>query len=123
MGSSSGNEPGSSSGGSPDGEQDAARRLAAEAQYAVAPPLHPFVHEPAPPPPKVQMPDPGSVVRGAGLAAIAVAAFAGAVLTIQRLGCLAAPIAGALSAGGLLAGWAAAIHLTGGEKFDDHPWV
>jgi hypothetical protein len=22
-----------------------------------------------------------------------------------------------------LFGWAAAIHLTGGEKFDDHPWV
>jgi len=28
-----------------------------------------------------------------------------------------------LSLGGFLAAWAAAIHLTGGEKFDDHPWV
>jgi hypothetical protein len=28
-----------------------------------------------------------------------------------------------LSLGGFLSAWAAAIHLTGGEKFDDHPWV
>jgi hypothetical protein len=29
----------------------------------------------------------------------------------------------ALALGGLLSAWAAALHLTGGEKFDDHPWV
>jgi len=119
MSSSSADGPG----GSPDAEQDGARRLAAEVAYAAAPALHPFVHDAAPPPPKVQPPDAGSVARGAGLGAIAVAAFAGTVLTIQRLGWLAAPIAGVLGAGGLLAAWASAIHLTGGEKFDDHPWV
>jgi len=109
--------------GAPVGDGDAERRLAAEAQYAATPPLHPFVHEAAPPPPKVQLPDRGSVVRGVGLGAVAVAAFAAAVVTVQRLGWLASPIAGVLGISGLLAGWAAAIHLTGGEKFDDHPWV
>jgi len=111
---------------SPGGDADAERQLAAEAQYANAgatPPLHPFVHEAASPPPKVQLPDAGSVVRGLGLGAISVAAFAMAAVTVQRLGWLAAPIAGVLGVGGLLAGWAAAIHITGGEKFDDHPWV
>ncbi|HXU25569.1 MAG TPA: hypothetical protein VN697_16215 [Tepidiformaceae bacterium] len=111
---------------SPGEDADAERQLAAEAQYANAgatPPLHPFVHEAASPPPKVQLPDAGSVVRGLGLGAISVAAFATAVVTVQRLGWLAAPIAGVLGLGGLLAGWAAAIHITGGEKFDDHPWV
>ena len=112
--------------GAPVGDGDAERRLASEAQYAAAgatPPLHPFVHEAAPPPPKIQLPDPGSVVRGVGLGAASVAAFAAAVVTVQRLGWLASPIAGVLGISGLLAAWAAAIHLTGGEKFDDHPWV
>jgi hypothetical protein len=29
----------------------------------------------------------------------------------------------ALAVAGFLLAWAAAIHLTGGQRFDDHPWV
>jgi hypothetical protein len=46
-----------------------------------------------------------------------------AVVSVQKLGVLAAPVAGVLGVGGVLAAWAAAIHVTGGELFDDHPWV
>lgn len=98
-------------------------RAAAEARYASTPPLHPFVHEPAPPPPKVQRPDGGSIARGTGLAGLAAATMVGAVVSVQRLGWLAAPIAAILGPSAVLAAWAAALHLTGGEKFDDHPWV
>ena len=89
-----------------------------------APPGHPFVHDPAPPPPRVTLPDAGSVARGAGLAGLAAVAAVGAVVSVQRIGwLLAAPVAAILGLTGVLAAWAAAIHLTGGEKFDDHPWV
>ncbi len=36
---------------------------------------------------------------------------------------LLAPVGLLLGAGGVLSAWAAAIHLTGGERFDDHPFV
>jgi hypothetical protein len=53
--------------------------------------------------------------------ALTLLAFAWKVVRLSLL--LGAPVALVLGAGGLLAAWAAAIHLTGGEKFDDHPWV
>lgn len=81
-------------------------------------------HDPAPPPPRVTVPDAGSVARGAGLAGLAAVAAMGAVVSVQRFGwLLAAPVAAILGFAGVLAAWAAAIHVTGGEKFDDHPWV
>jgi hypothetical protein len=84
---------------------------------------HPFVHEPAPPEPRRLLPERGTLVRGIGLCAMA-AGFAWAgVLSVQKLGLLAAPLVAVLGAGAALAGWAAAVHLTGGELFDDHPWV
>jgi hypothetical protein len=33
------------------------------------------------------------------------------------------PLALPLAVIAVLGAWASAIHLTGGEKFDDHPWV
>ncbi len=36
---------------------------------------------------------------------------------------LAAVLGPVLAVVSVLAAWASAIHLTGGEKFDDHPWV
>jgi hypothetical protein len=58
-----------------------------------------------------------------GLSALAAGFVVAAVVSVQKLGVLAAPVAGVLGVGGVLAAWAAAIHVTGGELFDDHPWV
>lgn len=61
--------------------------------------------------------------QGAGLAGLALAAlFLLAKLwrVHWMLGVVALPLLGVAT---LFAAWAAAIHLTGGEKFDDHPWV
>lgn len=84
---------------------------------------HPFVHEAAPAAPRELVPDRGGFVRGLGLAAMAAGALGVAWGATQRFGWLALPGAAALAGAGVLAAWAAAIHLTGGEKFDDHPWV
>lgn len=62
-------------------------------------------------------------VRGVGLLVGSLSALVVLAKVMRRsrtLGLLATvPLAGA----GALLAWAAAIHLTGGEKFDDHPWV
>ena len=79
-------------------------------------------HEPAPPEPRRLLPEPETLVRGAGLAALAVAA-GWAALASWRVSWVLAPASAVLGAGSLIAAWAAAIHLTGGEKFDDHPFV
>lgn len=79
-------------------------------------------HEPAPPEPRFQPPSVEMVVRGAALAGVAVAAGWGA-LSAMRTSTLLAPVSAVLTVVSILAGWAAAIHLTGGEKFDDHPFV
>lgn len=86
-------------------------------------PAHPFVHDPAPPTPRQLVPDRGGFVRGLALAALAAGATLGALATVQRLGWLASPLAAVFGGAALLSAWAAAIHITGGEKFDDHPWV
>jgi hypothetical protein len=79
-------------------------------------------HEPAPPEPRWRMPQRAMLVRGAGLAALAtVAAWFG--IASARTSWLLAPVTIGLGAVSLLAAWAAAIHLTGGEKFDDHPFI
>jgi hypothetical protein len=79
-------------------------------------------HEPAEPE-TWRLPDRALLVRGVALVGLAVGGFAGAVTIAQRAGWVAAPAVALLSGAGLLALWAGAIHLTGGEKFDDHPWV
>jgi hypothetical protein len=68
------------------------------------------------------VPEPPLLVRGLALAGLALAAGWSAV-QVGRTSWLLAPVAMFLGAAALLSGWAAAIHLTGGEKFDDHPWV
>ncbi|HEY4669327.1 MAG TPA: hypothetical protein VIH05_06095 [Tepidiformaceae bacterium] len=80
-------------------------------------------HPPAPPEPRHLLPPWPIFLRGVGLFAMALTllAFAWKVVRLSLL--LGAPVALVLGAGGLLAAWGAAIHLTGGEKFDDHPWV
>lgn len=79
-------------------------------------------HKPAPPDPKRILPEWPMLWRGAGLAGMALALGWAAVQGV-RTSWLLAPVSLALAGGGVLAAWAAAIHLTGGERFDDHPWV
>lgn len=79
-------------------------------------------HEPAPPEPRKLLPEPEALVRGVGLAGVAVAA-AWLARASFRANWLLTPVAAVFVAVGILAGWAGAIHLTGGEKFDDHPFV
>jgi hypothetical protein len=62
------------------------------------------------------------VVRGLFMTAGAIAASV-AALRVVRAGVGGIAAAPALAAAALLLAWAGAIHLTGGEKFDDHPWV
>ena len=80
-------------------------------------------HDAAEPEPRRRLPDRSMLVRGIGLAALAMAGFAAAVTAGQRAGWLAAPVVALFAGAGGLAAWAAAVHLTGGEKFDDHPWI
>jgi len=49
-------------------------------------------------------------------------AFLGAKEAVQYSWWLT-PIAVVSAGVGVLAGWAGLIEITGGEKFDDHPWV
>ncbi len=80
-------------------------------------------HDPAEVEPRRLAPDASLLVRGAGLAAIGVAGFAGAVAVVQKGGWLLAPVVAVLAGVGVLGSWGAVVHLSGGEKFDDHPWV
>lgn len=80
-------------------------------------------HDAPEPEPRWQMPDRSMLIRGVGLAGLGVAGFGAAAAVVQKGGWLLAPVAAAFAGAGVLAGWAAAVHLTGGEKFDDHPWV
>jgi len=79
-------------------------------------------HKPAPPEPRRLLPETPLLIRGLGLAALAAALGVKADLA-HRASWLLTPLAAVLGAGGFLAAWAAAIELTGGEKFDDHPYV
>jgi hypothetical protein len=82
--------------------------------------LPPHGHEPAPRE-RFEPPAAAMVVRGLFMAAAAILA-AGAAGRMARSapGALAA---GPLSAVALLLAWAGLVHLGGGAKFDDHPWV
>ena len=46
-----------------------------------------------------------------------------AVVSARKFGWFATPAAVVAGGSALLSGWAALIHLTGGEKFDDHRWT
>lgn len=79
-------------------------------------------HEPAPPEKRRLVAEPPLLARGVALGALAVGAGWLGIAALQK-SALLAPLAAALGIVGALAGWAAAIHVTGGEKFDDHPFV
>jgi hypothetical protein len=79
-------------------------------------------HDPAPPEPRRLLPEPAMLFRGLGLGVLT--AILGAVTVVGfKAGWWFAPAWLATGAGSLLSLWGAVIHLTGGEKFDDHPWV
>ncbi|MBE7518973.1 MAG: hypothetical protein HS107_06965 [Thermoflexaceae bacterium] len=61
--------------------------------------------------------------RGLAFAGIAAGAAVGAVMAVRQAPLLAIPVAPVAGFAGVLAAWAAAIHLTGGERFDDNPFV
>lgn len=76
-----------------------------------------------PPQPRRVIPEFPMLWRGLAFAGLAAGAVAGAVLAARQSVALAVP---AVPLGGviaLFAAWAAAIHLTGGENFDDNPFV
>ena len=77
---------------------------------------------PPPQPPRI-IPEFAMLWRGLGLLTLAIGAFASAAAAARQSPWLAVPGVPVMALAGLLAGWAAAIHLTGGEQFDDHPWV
>ena len=79
-------------------------------------------HEPAPPEPRFRMPEGGMLVRGAALGGLAAGLGWLSIAGVQK-SWLLTPVSVLLGVSSLLAAWAAAIHLTGGEKFDDHPFV
>lgn len=83
----------------------------------------PWPHDADPPAPRFRAPAWPVFVRGLGLLALMIAAIAGIAAAASRSAWLLAPAAPVLGLTALLAGWAAAIHLTGGEKFDDNPCV
>ena len=74
-----------------------------------------------PPPPQRRIPEFALLWRGLALCLLAIAALWGAGTTAKHA--LTAPIAVVFSVVAVLAAWAGAIQLTGGENFDDHPWV
>ncbi len=74
-----------------------------------------------PPEPERRIPEFALVWRGLALCALSLAAVWGAVVTAKHA--LTLPVSVVFAVVAVLAGWAGAIQLTGGEKFDDHPWV
>ena len=80
-------------------------------------------HEPAPPEARRLVPEGPLLLRGLALVAVAVASLAALVAIFQKAALLGALLAPVLGLTALIAAWSAAIHLTGGQRFDDHPWV
>jgi hypothetical protein len=84
---------------------------------------HDLPHDPAPPERRQIIPVGPMLARGGALLGLAAALGWLAVTAFQKGGLWLAPLTAVLGVAGLLSAWAAAIHLTGGEKFDDHPFV
>ena len=80
-------------------------------------------HKPAPPEPRRLLPEWPLLSRGLALGAAAATLLAGSALAVRRGPLTAVAIAPAMTVVAALFAWAAAIHLSGGEKFDDHRWV
>lgn len=78
--------------------------------------------KPVPPGEKKLLPEWAMLWRGLALAWLAIVLLS-ASLRMVRATWVLAPVAAPLVLGAALSAWAAAIHLTGGEKFDDHEFV
>lgn len=83
---------------------------------------HGAPHEPAAPGPRYVMPPFALLWRGIVLLMLAAVAFFGAEEAVRR-NWLMLPVSSVLGITGVLAAWAGLIEVSGGEKFDDHPWV
>ncbi|MGE0599394.1 MAG: hypothetical protein AB7J35_06875 [Dehalococcoidia bacterium] len=79
-------------------------------------------HEPAPPEPRRLLPALPLLIRGLGLATVTVASLWFAIEAVKK-SLLLMPFSLVFAVIGSLAGWAAAIYLTGGEKHADHPFI
>jgi hypothetical protein len=80
-------------------------------------------HKPAPPEQRRIIPEWPMLSRGLGMAATAVTLIAAIAFIARKSAPVAVALGPVLGAAGFLFAWAAAIHLSGGERFDDHPWV
>ncbi|MCA9824022.1 MAG: hypothetical protein KC482_00620 [Dehalococcoidia bacterium] len=65
----------------------------------------------------------GLAVRGALLILAGLGMISGGLRTFRNHHVLGLPFAIAGVAGGLTSIWAGIIHITGGERFDDHPFL
>jgi hypothetical protein len=81
-----------------------------------------LTHDPAPPEPRRIIPERPLLSRGVALGALAVGAGWLGVSALQKSAFLA-PVTLVAACVSALAAWASIIHLTGGEKFDDHPFI
>ena len=72
--------------------------------------------------PTALIPEWAMLWRGLGLVGLTIACIWAAASSF-RTSWLLAPVGLVLGAGSVLSAWAALIHLTGGERFDDHRWV
>ena len=74
------------------------------------------------PPPRASAFHWTQLANGGSLLLLAALALAGARIC-PRAGWMFAPLALPLLAVAALAGWGAAVQLSGGARMDDHPWV
>jgi len=73
--------------------------------------------------PRVALPPADQALRGVALGGLGALLAMISIGLVRRVGPLASPIAAVGGVGSFLAAWAALIHLTGGERFDDHPFL
>ncbi|MGD9934670.1 MAG: hypothetical protein AB7T37_13275 [Dehalococcoidia bacterium] len=71
---------------------------------------------------RIEPPAGAMVLRGVAMAGAA-GTLGLASVKLARLGSLGVLAGTVLAVAALLMAWASAIHVTGGERFDDHPWV
>jgi hypothetical protein len=83
---------------------------------------HEAPHEPAPPEERHLLPAQPLLLRGIGLAALAVG-LSWAAVSLPARSRVLVPISLALGVAGFLSAWGSAVQLTGGVKHDDHPFV
>ena len=79
--------------------------------------------EPKPSVPTSRIPAWQILFRGVALLALSALAVGGTLLASRTSGWLGLALIPITAPIALLSTWGAAVQLTGGEKFDDHPWV